>query len=112
LSNLVHTTDLRRQYGDIRALDGVSLTIPAGQIVGMLGPNGAGKTTLIDLLVGLRRPTSGTVGVCGGNPRHQATRTAIGVTPRKLPFPTPGASVSWWISSGPTFPSLSGPKSC
>lgn len=87
MSSLVHATDLTRHYGDIRALDGVSLTIPAGQIVGMLGPNGAGKTTLINLLVGLRRPTSGAVQVCGGNPRHEATRTAIGVTPQETALP-------------------------
>lgn len=87
MNSLVHATDLRRHYGDIRALDGVSLTIPAGQIVGMLGPNGAGKTTLINLLVGLRRPTSGTVQVCAGNPRHEATRTAIGVTPQETALP-------------------------
>lgn len=87
MSELVHTTDLTRSYGETVALHETTLQIPAGQIVGLLGPNGAGKTTLINLLVGLRRPTSGTVQVCGGDPRQEATRTMIGVTPQETALP-------------------------
>jgi ABC-2 type transport system ATP-binding protein len=50
---------LTKRYGDLTALDGLSLTVPAGQILGLIGPNGAGKTTAIKVLVGLVRPTSG-----------------------------------------------------
>lgn len=50
---------LTKKYGDLTALQDLSLTIPAGQILGLIGPNGAGKTTAIKILVGLLRPTSG-----------------------------------------------------
>lgn len=51
---------LTKRYGDFTALDGLSLHLSAGQILGLIGPNGAGKTTAIKILVGLSRPTSGT----------------------------------------------------
>jgi ABC-2 type transport system ATP-binding protein len=51
---------LTKRYGDLTALDNLSLTVSAGQILGLIGPNGAGKTTAIKILVGLIRPTSGT----------------------------------------------------
>ncbi len=58
--------DLVKEYGDgYRAVDGVSLRVEAGQVVGLLGPNGAGKTTTLRVLMGLIRPTSGTVRVFG-----------------------------------------------
>lgn len=53
----------------VRAVDGISLTIPAGQIVAFLGPNGAGKTTTLDMLLGLTQPDEGTVTVAGLAPR-------------------------------------------
>ncbi|MGC0144847.1 ABC transporter ATP-binding protein [Pseudactinotalea sp. Z1732] len=87
MTALVRTTDLSRRYGDVLALDNVALEIPSGQIVGTLGPNGAGKTTLINLLVGLRRPSSGTVELRGGDPRDEATRRVIGVTPQETALP-------------------------
>lgn len=51
---------LTKRYGDFTALDDLTLTLSAGQILGLIGPNGAGKTTAIKILVGLSRPTSGT----------------------------------------------------
>lgn len=51
---------LTKRYGDFTALDDLTLTLSAGQILGLIGPNGAGKTTAIKILVGLARPTSGT----------------------------------------------------
>ncbi|AEF41316.1 ABC transporter ATP-binding protein [Hoyosella subflava] len=86
-SPIMRVRDVTRRYGDVVAVDGVSLDIAPGELVGLLGPNGAGKTTLINLLVGLRRPDSGTVELCGGNPRDEATRQAIGVTPQQTALP-------------------------
>lgn len=59
MNAVIRTEGLRKQFGALRAVDGLDLTIPAGQIYGLLGPNGSGKTTLIRLLLGLLRPTSG-----------------------------------------------------
>jgi heme exporter protein A len=59
---------LTKQYGPIRAVDGVDLAIPAGQSVALLGPNGAGKTTLLRLLATLVRPTTGGVLIHGRDP--------------------------------------------
>ena len=59
--------DVRRQYGDVVALDGVSLSIPEGEVFGLVGPNGAGKTTLVRALTGTTR-CDGTVRVLGVSP--------------------------------------------
>ncbi|MGI8611280.1 MAG: ABC transporter ATP-binding protein [Sphingomicrobium sp.] len=56
----VEATDLIKDFGDKRAVDGISLAVPAGSIYGMLGPNGAGKTTTLRLLLGIIDPSSGT----------------------------------------------------
>lgn len=65
------TKRYRGPHGDIDAMAGVDLTVRPGEIFGLLGPNGAGKTTTIETLVGLRRPTSGTVRVLGYDPATQ-----------------------------------------
>jgi ABC-2 type transport system ATP-binding protein len=56
---------LRVQYGSFTAVDGLSLDIRRGELFGLLGPNGAGKSTTIRVLIGQRRPTAGSVTVCG-----------------------------------------------
>jgi len=84
---LARTVEVTRRYGDVLALDGVSLDIHAGELVGLLGPNGAGKSTLINLFVGLRRPSSGTVELLGGSPADPAIRRGIGVTPQETGLP-------------------------
>ncbi|MBI3862703.1 MAG: ABC transporter ATP-binding protein [Planctomycetia bacterium] len=58
---------LTKRYGSFTALDDLSMTLHAGQIVGLIGPNGAGKTTAIKILVGLSRPTSGTARIGGAD---------------------------------------------
>lgn len=58
-------SNICKNYGHLTALDGVSLTLTSGKIVGLLGPNGSGKTTLIKILNGLLTPTSGTAEICG-----------------------------------------------
>ena len=62
---VIRVSDLRKCYGDIKAVDGVSFEVGAGEVFGMLGPNGAGKTTTIEILEGLREPDSGKVEVFG-----------------------------------------------
>jgi ABC-2 type transport system ATP-binding protein len=57
--------DLHKHYGAHRALDGVDLTVGTGEVYGLLGPNGAGKTTLMKALLGLQRPTAGTIEILG-----------------------------------------------
>ncbi|MGH3209797.1 MAG: ATP-binding cassette domain-containing protein [Trebonia sp.] len=73
---------LRRTFGVTTALDGVSLTTPAGQVLGLLGPNGAGKTTLVRILATLLAPTAGTARVLGCDVVKDAARLRgmIGLT--------------------------------
>ena len=62
---IVQVEDLTKHYGDVRALDGVSLQAAAGEVFGLLGHNGAGKSTMIRILTGRARPTSGRAKVLG-----------------------------------------------
>src|SRR5512136_2335328 len=70
----IRTQSLTRDFDNLRALDGLSLEVPAGIIFGFLGPNGAGKTTTIRLLLGLLEPTSGHAEVLGCDTRTQASQ--------------------------------------
>jgi len=67
----VRTVQLRRDFGAVRALDGLSLDVSKGTILTLLGPNGAGKTTLLRILMGLIEPTGGQVFVLGSPARSQ-----------------------------------------
>jgi len=71
--------DATKKYGDVEALKGISLDIELGEVVAMLGPNGAGKTTSISLMLGLRKPTSGTARLFGLNPTDRRARSRTGV---------------------------------
>ena len=77
---------LRKQYGDILAVDGISFAAEPGQVFGLLGPNGAGKTTTIGCISGLLTPTAGHVAVMGHDVVRDATaaRQALGVVPQEL----------------------------
>lgn len=70
-----------RTFGPLKAVDGLTLSLGKGEVTGFLGTNGAGKTTTIKMLIGLIRPTSGTVRLFGGDPAEPATRTRIGYMP-------------------------------
>ncbi|MBD3943462.1 ABC transporter ATP-binding protein [Microbacterium sp. NEAU-LLC] len=65
----VDATELRKSFGAVSAVDGVTLQVRPGEIVAFLGPNGAGKTTTIDMMLGLSQPDSGAVRVFGESPR-------------------------------------------
>jgi ABC-2 type transport system ATP-binding protein len=70
--SIIHTEQLCRSFGTIKAVDGLSMDVPAGIVFGFLGPNGAGKTTTIHLLLGLLEPTQGEARVMGFDTRSQA----------------------------------------
>ncbi|TMF17460.1 MAG: ABC transporter ATP-binding protein [Chloroflexi bacterium] len=76
---VVELTHVTKRYGDVEAVRDVSFQIDAGEIVAMLGPNGAGKTTSINLMLGLRNPTSGTARLFGLDPKDLKARSRIGV---------------------------------
>lgn len=73
--------DLKKYYGDTKAVDGISLEVSQGEVFGMLGPNGAGKTTTVETMEGLRKPDSGTVEVLGMDVTKEtrAVKERIGV---------------------------------
>jgi len=71
--------DATKKYGAVEAVKGITLDIEPGEVVAMLGPNGAGKTTSISLMLGLRKPTSGTARLFGMNPTDRRARSRTGV---------------------------------
>ena len=75
----VELVDAHKTYGAIEALKGVSIAVPRGELVALLGPNGAGKTTSINLMLGLRKPTSGRVRLFGLDPNDRRARSRCGV---------------------------------
>jgi daunorubicin resistance ABC transporter ATP-binding subunit len=75
LQSAIEVRDLRRQFGEVTALDGLQLDVPTGMVFGLLGPNGAGKTTLVRILATLLEPTSGEARVLG----HDVVREPLAV---------------------------------
>ena len=74
----VEARDVRKRFGEVTALDGLTLTIRAGEIYGLLGPNGSGKTTFIRALAALIRPDGGEINELGMAPRAAVAAGAIG----------------------------------
>ena len=79
---------VKKSYGNLKALDGVSLEVEQGEFFGLLGPNGAGKTTLITSMAGLCTPDSGTIEVMGHDVQKdfRIARRQLGVVPQELVF--------------------------
>ncbi len=82
----VETHGLTRDFGSLRAVDGIDLVVPAGSFFGFLGPNGAGKSTTIKCLTGLLRPSAGSMRILGMDPLADpvAVKRRIGVVPEDL----------------------------
>jgi ABC-2 type transport system ATP-binding protein len=86
MSLAIRTRDLTKEYGDVQALDGLSLSVERGEFFGLLGPNGAGKTTFINILVGLVRKSGGEAEVFGHDvtAEYRQARDAIGLAPQEF----------------------------
>ncbi len=84
----IEVRDLKKRFGSLQALDGVSLRVEQGEFFGLLGPNGAGKTTLISTVAGLTRSDSGSVTVMGHDvvADYRDSRRCLGVVPQELVF--------------------------
>jgi ABC-2 type transport system ATP-binding protein len=82
---MIELENVTRKYGAKVAVEGLDLSIPPGELFAFLGPNGAGKTTTIKMLVGLLRPTSGSVSVCGFDSVRQTAQATqqIGYVPEE-----------------------------
>ncbi len=85
----IEVQGLRKSYGPVRAVDGVSFSVGMGEIFGMVGPNGAGKTTTTECVEGLRRPDGGTIRVLGLDPRRDGyeLRRRIGIQLQEAALP-------------------------
>ncbi len=77
-SAVVRFDRVTKAYGDVRAVDGLTLALHPGETVALLGPNGAGKSTTLDLLLGLKSPDSGTLDLFGTGPREAITAGRVG----------------------------------
>ncbi|KRE62170.1 ABC transporter ATP-binding protein [Nostocoides sp. Soil756] len=94
VNDAITVTGLRKSFGRTAALDGLDLTVRAGEVHGFLGPNGAGKSTTLRILLGLLRPDAGRVTVLGRDPWRDATELH-----RHLAY-VPGDVVLWPTLSG------------
>src|SRR5207244_12306525 len=65
MTPFLEVRDMKKQYGAIKAVDGVTMSVGPGEIVGVIGPNGSGKTTLFNSILGQIKPTAGSVEFCG-----------------------------------------------
>src|SRR5206468_9837805 len=81
LDAVIAVEDVKKAYGEVKAVEGVSFVVAKGEIFGLLGPNGAGKTTTMEMIEGLHAPDSGAIHVLGMDVRHAATaiKNRVGV---------------------------------
>jgi ABC-2 type transport system ATP-binding protein len=83
-ASAISVRDLVKKFGEVTALDHVTVDVTPGQVLGLLGPNGAGKTTLIRILLGLARPTSGAAYLLGEPAGARSVRPRVGYMPQDL----------------------------
>src|SRR6185312_5852332 len=85
--SMIETERLTRRYGQLTAVDALSIRAEPGQVLGLLGPNGAGKSTAMRMIAGFLAPTSGTARVCGHDVQRAplAARRALGYLPEGAP---------------------------
>lgn len=81
---MIEVRSLAKRYGDLKAVDGVSFSIAAGEAFGLLGPNGAGKTTTIQILGGALVPDDGSITIDGLDPLKPEGRAKLGIAPQGL----------------------------
>ncbi|MFC1750314.1 ABC transporter ATP-binding protein [Pseudomonadota bacterium] len=88
MPSAIHIDNVHKHYGELHALNGMSLTIEQGEFFGLLGPNGAGKSTLINIIAGLTHMTSGHVSVMGHNvvSDYRHSRECLGVVPQEIVY--------------------------
>ena len=89
METVIEATGLEKRFGRVRALDGLELSVSAGEVHGFLGPNGAGKSTTIRILLGLARSNGGTARVFGRDPWRDAVELH-----RRIAY-VPGDVVLW-----------------
>jgi ABC-2 type transport system ATP-binding protein len=84
--NAIETHDLRKSFGDLQAVQGVTFAAAQGEVLSLLGPNGAGKSTTISMLAGLLEPTAGDAAIMGHSVRTdaQSAKGALGVVPQDI----------------------------
>ncbi|MEA2646779.1 MAG: type transport system ATP-binding protein [Chloroflexota bacterium] len=89
MSAVAQVQDVRKRYGSRQpwAVDGVSLSVAAGEAFGLLGPNGAGKTSIVKMLAGLTTPIEGSVRIFGADPLEPGARARLGYAPEEPDFP-------------------------
>ena len=82
---MLDVSDIRKSFGALHALDGVSLSVGRGEVLGLLGPNGAGKSTTLAVCTGLLAPDAGSVSIGGaGSPRDPEVRRLLGLAPQQV----------------------------
>ena len=88
MKNAIVFKNVSKNYKQLKAVDGISLTIEKGEFFGLLGPNGAGKSTLINMMAGLVKPSDGSISVMGFNvnKEYQEARHSVGIVPQELVF--------------------------
>src|SRR3989454_9597981 len=90
MSRTLEASEIHKYFGGVKAVQGVSLTLETGRIMGLIGPNGSGKSTLLNVLAGIEKPTKGTVTVDGrrvdGWPAHRMVGLGVAKT-HQIPKP-------------------------
>src|SRR5260370_36076802 len=85
-TNSIEAENLTRRLGDRKALNGLSLAVEGGEVIGLLGPNGAGKTTALSILATILRPHSGRARICGFDVAREtgAARSNLGLVTQSI----------------------------